>query len=258
LAVANAQPGPLYAIFGTNAAYYSEGPFMGDWFGPGRYAKIMESLRGGDTLYAALHALGAQYFLVTRHDSVSILLPNDPEFESHFELVFADSATELYRLHDSDRGQDYKPVNFLRNPGFEKIDDGLPVAWAHYGNLIIGRPQGGAASGDFAVKVTETNGLSQSVRITPGNTYELHLQARADQAGPPFRLQVNWINREGGICEVFIRVHEATLIWEDYSSQVTAPPCAEIADVYASGQSGEPVWMDSFVFTRGASKDSAR
>ena len=250
LAVANAVPAPIYALFGMNAAYYSEGLFMGDWFGPGRYSQIIDSLRDGETLYAALHRLGAQYFLVTTRGSPLLPLPNDAQFESHFELVFADSAAELYRIHDSARPVAHKPVNLLRNAGFDELENAWPVAWSHFGNPVVASPEGGAASGAVAVEVTDKDGLAQPVRITPGDLYELELQAKATPLGRIFRLQVNWTNRDGEICDVFIRVCTATDNWRRYFCRMTAPPCAELAQVYASGQSNERVWVDSFVFKR--------
>ena len=256
LAVANAAPAPLYALFGTNAAYYSEGPFMGDWFGPGRYSQIIDSLRNGETLYAALHRLGAKYFLVTTRDSPLPPLPNDAQFESHFEPVFADSTAELYRIHDSARSVAHKRTNLLRNAGFDELENAWPVAWSHFGNPVVASPEGGAASGAIAVEVTDKDGLQQPVRITPGEIYELELQAKATPPGRIFRLQVNWINRDGQICDVFIRVCTATTDWQRYSCKITAPPCAEIAQVYASGQSNQFVWLDSFVFKNETTTDS--
>jgi Dolichyl-phosphate-mannose-protein mannosyltransferase len=256
LAVANAAPAPLYALFGTNAAYYSEGPFMGDWFGPGRYSQIIDSLRNGETLYAALHRLGAKYFLVTTRDSPLPPLPNDAQFESHFEPVFGDSTAELYRIYDSARSVAHKPTNLLRNAGFDELENAWPVAWSHFGNPVVASPEGGAASGAIAVEVTDKDGLQQPVRITPGEIYELELQAKATPPGRIFRLQVNWINRDGQICDVFIRVCTATTDWQRYSCKITAPPCAEIAQVYASGQSNQFVWLDSFVFKNETTTDS--
>jgi len=247
MVVANSAPGPVYSLFGTNCAYYSDGSFMGDHFGPGRYSQILEALRTGQTLYETLHKMGAKYFHVSLGDS-PILLPNDQEFDSHFELLFANGASELYLIHDSPRPVVLNRTNLLRNAGFDEVENGWPVAWSHFGNPVIGSPEGGAASDTIAAEVTDKNGLDQLVRITPGHSYELALQAKATPPGRIFRLQVNWADRDGQICDVFIRVCVATDNWQRYSCKLIAPPCAEVADVYASGQSGEGVWVDSFLF----------
>lgn len=247
IAVANSAPGPVYSLLGTNCAYYSDGPFMGDFFGPGRYQQVFDSLRDGQALYTALHKLGAKYFLVTL-DDLPILLPNDREFDSHFELLFANASAELYLIHDSPRLVVVNRTNLLRNAGFDEVENGWPVAWSHFGNPLVKSPEGGAASNNIAAEVTDKDGLDQVVRITPGNIYELTLQAKATPPGRIFRLQVNWVNRDGQICDVFIRVCTATDSWQTYSCKLTAPPCAELADVYACGHSEEGVWVDSLVF----------
>lgn len=250
LKVANATPGPVYSLLGTRGAYYSDGPFMGDFFGPGRYSEVFDSLSSGDALYATLHRLGAKYLLVSLIDFPGLLMPNDRAFDGHFEPLFANDATELYLIHDVPRPILTNRANLLRNAGFDEVENAWPVAWGRYGNPIVGAPSMGATSGDVAVEVTGSDGLDQSVRITSGGIYELAMQARADKSGSVFRLQVNWINREGNICKVFIRVCEATVVWKGYSCRVTAPPCAAIAHVYAIGQSPEKVWLDSYVFTQ--------
>lgn len=247
IAVANSAPGPVYSLLGTNCAYYSDGPFMGDFFGPGRYKQVFDSMRDGPTLYTTLHKLGAKYFLVSLID-FPIFLPTDQEFDRHFELLFANAAAELYLIHDSPRPIVVNRTNLLRNAGFDEVENGWPVAWSHFGNPVVGSPEGGAASNTIAAEVTDKDGLDQVVRITPGDTYELALQAKATSPGRIFRLQVNWVNRDGQICDVFIRVYTATDSWQPYSCKITAPPCAELADVYACGHSGEGVWMDSLLF----------
>jgi hypothetical protein len=250
LKVANSAPGPVYSLLGTNAAYYSDGPFMGDFFGPGRYSQVFDSLRNGEALYGTLHRLGAKYFLVSLIDFPSLLMPNDHAFDGHFELLFANGSAELYLIHDVPRPLPTNHANLLRNAGFDEVENAWPVAWSRYGNPTVRAPSTGAASGDLAVEVTDTDGLDQPVRVTSGNIYELALQARADKTGNIFRFQVNWTDQEGKICEVFSRVCEATVDWKPSSCRVTAPPCAAIANVYAIGHSPEKVWLDSFVFTQ--------
>ena len=46
---------------------------------------------------------------------------------------------------------------------------------------------------------TDKDNLQQPARVTPGDIYELELQAEADRPGKVFRLQVNWINKDGQI-----------------------------------------------------------
>ena len=248
LAVANASPGPLYSLFGANAAYYSDGLFMGDWFGPGRYSQVVDSFATGKSLYNTLHRLGAKYFLVSLYDPPVPPMPFDHQFDSYFEPLFADASVELYRIRDSPRLTAARRPNLLRNAGFDEVRGNWPIAWNHFGMPVVGAPSNGASSGKVAVEVTDTDGLEQFVRVIPGEIYELELQAEADAPKKLFRLQINWLNHDWDICGVFIRVWEATENWHSYAARMTAPACAEVADVYASGDAGNWVWLDSFIF----------
>jgi hypothetical protein len=251
LAIANMSPAPLYSLYGPNAAYYSDGLFMGDWFGPGRYSQVLNSLANGKSLYSTLYRLGAKYFLVSLQNPFPRPpLPYDDYFNSYFEPLFADPHSELYRLRNSPRPIVGSAPNLLRNSGFDELRDNWPLAWDHFGKPIVTTPDTGAPSGKFAADVTDTDGLNQAVPVTPNETYELQLQARADIPKKLFRLQINWLDRNGKMCSVFIRVYKATINWQSYAARMTAPACAEVAQVFASGHAGNWVWLDSFVFRK--------
>jgi hypothetical protein len=249
IAAANLAPAPLYALFGETYAYFSDGPFMGDWFGPGRYAQILGSLGSGKELHDALRRLGAQYFFVTWREGTP-LLPYDDYFAQHFEVVRADLGSELYRLHDTPIAGAAPTRNLLRNPDFDYVTGSWPDAWDHSGSPKTGIPNEGTAPGGTAVRVDESNFLSQRVRIEPGAAYRLALQASADKPKATFRLQVNWSDHKGAICGVFIRVCEAASAWQTFAGHLVAPPAAETATIYANGQTAEPVWLDSFHFEK--------
>lgn len=248
LAIANMSPGPLYSLYGANAAYYSGGLFMGDWFGPGRYSQVLNSFANGKNLYNTLHRLGAKYFLISLYNPPPPPLPYDEQFDSYFEPLFVNAFVELYRIRDSPQPSGTKRSNLLRNAGFDEVSGNWPIAWTHFGMPIVSTPANGAFSAKFAVEVTDADGFEQPVRVTPGKTYELELHARSDAPKKLFRLQINWLNHDEHICSVFIQVREATLSWHSYAARMTAPACAEVAQVYASGQAGNWVWMDSFIF----------
>jgi hypothetical protein len=248
LAVANVSPGPLYSLYGVNAAYYSDGLFMGDWFGPGRYSQVLNSFANGKSLYNTLRRLGAKYFLMSLTHSPPFQLPYHEHFDNYFEPLFADASAELYRIRDSPQLIAANRPNLLRNADFDEIRGDWPIAWDHFGMPVVSAPGTGAFAAKFAVKVTNTDGLVQPVRVTPKETYELGLWAKGDAPKKLFRLQINWLNHDRQICSVFIRVYEATENWHSYAGRMTAPACAEIAQIYASGHAGNWVWMDSFVF----------
>ncbi len=86
-----------YALFGERLHYYAHGRFLGDWFGPMRYSRILAASHDGEALYRELRGLGAEYFLV-KLEHPGIQLPQDGFFRAHFAPVVTDSAFVLYRL----------------------------------------------------------------------------------------------------------------------------------------------------------------
>jgi hypothetical protein len=59
----------LYSYHDPQMAYFADGEFRGDFFGPWRYSRFEGALGAGeDTLLATLHGLGANYLLL-REDS---------------------------------------------------------------------------------------------------------------------------------------------------------------------------------------------
>jgi len=77
----------LYAFHDASMAYFADGLFMGDWFGPDRYALIDQHLLSGRALYDQLKALGADYFL-RRAGKFVPELPNDEFFKSNFKPIY--------------------------------------------------------------------------------------------------------------------------------------------------------------------------
>jgi hypothetical protein len=249
LAAANSTPGPIYSLFGTNGAYYSNGAFLGDWFGPGRYSVVLAAMSDGETLYHRLHELGAKYFLVNYSEAITPMMPyDDPGFSRHFQLVFENSISELYRLADVPLSVAPSRPNLLRNSDFDRLVRGWPADWERNGLPLVGAPPIGADSEPTAVRVTQSDTFCQSVRVLPSQVYDLRLSATQDTPGGTFRIQVNWMDSSGKLCEVFIRVYRAETSWRTFSAKLASPSCARTAIIYASGQTPAGVWMDTFSF----------
>jgi 4-amino-4-deoxy-L-arabinose transferase-like glycosyltransferase len=86
----------LYALFDENMAYFADGIFMGDWFGPGRFEKIYSKFSNLKALHRELRSLGANYFLIRR---VNIDLPREDDLlQSHFRLVYKDEHVLLFEV----------------------------------------------------------------------------------------------------------------------------------------------------------------
>jgi hypothetical protein len=134
----------------------------------------------------------------------------------------------------------------------------MPASWSRRGTPIVEEPDAGAFSETVAVEVSEADGFQQFVRIVPGETYEVALQAKASPRGKVFRIQVNWHDEKGQTCDVYIRLFEATPEWQRYVARFTAPSCATKAEVYASAHGPDWVWLDSFEFSDTGARSPAQ
>lgn len=246
--VANRDPGPIYGMGVTNSAYYAAGDFMGDSLGPGRYSQVLDNLGDADLLRAVFQRLGAKYLLISVREGLQ-QFPSGPAFDRYFEPIYGDSSAELYRIPESPRSVSPERKNLLANAGFEELRDCMPASWSRRGTPIVEEPDGGTFSETVAVEVSEADGFQQFVKIEPGETYEVGLQAKASPRGKILRIQVNWHNESGQTCDVYIRLFEATPDWQRYVARFTAPSCATNAEVYATAHGPDWVWLDSFEFS---------
>jgi uncharacterized membrane protein YqaE (UPF0057 family) len=90
----------IYALFDENMAYFADGSFMGDWFGPGRFEKIYNKFSNLKALHQELRSLGANYFLI-RRGRVPIEPPPEDFFSpSHFKLVYKNELVLLFEVLD--------------------------------------------------------------------------------------------------------------------------------------------------------------
>ena len=225
----------------------------------GVYSVVLNAMSDGETLYRRLHKLGAKYFLVNYSEAITPIMPyGDPGFSRRFQLLFENSSSELYRLADVPLSVVPSRRNLLRNADFDRLVGGWPADWARNGLPLVGAPPIGADSGPTAVRVTESDTFCQSIRVLPFQIYDLRLSATQDTPGGTFRLQVNWMDSSGKICEVFIRTYKAETSWRAFSAKLASPSCARTAIIYASGQTAAGVWMDTFSFKDAAtSADTA-
>jgi 4-amino-4-deoxy-L-arabinose transferase-like glycosyltransferase len=86
----------VYAVYNENMAYFADGKFEGDWFGPARYSRVLSRMGSSRALYAALRGLGADYLLIS--DWRRVALPMDRFFYQHFTPVFTTGSTWLFEL----------------------------------------------------------------------------------------------------------------------------------------------------------------
>lgn len=92
----------LYALFDENMAYFADGIFKGDWFGPARFEKIYRKFNDLQALHRELGALGANYFLVKQKGTPINSPPEDLFPKSHFKLVFKNDHILLFEVLKTD------------------------------------------------------------------------------------------------------------------------------------------------------------
>jgi len=88
----------LYALFDENMAYFADGMFMGDWFGPGRFERIYSKFSNLKALHQELRGLGANYFLIRRGRIPIEPPPEDFFSQSHFKLVYKNEHVLLFEI----------------------------------------------------------------------------------------------------------------------------------------------------------------
>lgn len=87
----------VYGLYSEEMEYFANGRAIGDWFGEGRYSRILPALRSGESLYTELRALGADFLLV-RTDRWPVSLPADAFFAARFKLVHEEPHARLFEL----------------------------------------------------------------------------------------------------------------------------------------------------------------
>jgi 4-amino-4-deoxy-L-arabinose transferase-like glycosyltransferase len=90
----------LWALHAENMAYFADGRFLGDWFGPASFGRVLDGLRDPADLHGRLGELGATHLLVTRQKA-GLPFAEDAGFQRWFAPVYADSEARLYELRPS-------------------------------------------------------------------------------------------------------------------------------------------------------------
>jgi hypothetical protein len=249
----------LYALGDTQLAYFADGKFMGDWFGPARFSDFVGKLTQPSALYQALKSLGANFFLIDERDlgqgtgygdQTFFSFLEDPFFDTHFKIVFARPYLITFEILDHSALPSERQ-ELLRNGGFEEVVAGIPRFWVPYGTPVIDTDGRHSLHGKVAVQVNERNWLFQRVPATRDNIYMLRNTTQATRAGQQARLQINWLDSQMQITRVDIEVVQADERWRSHIMTTEAPDNARWADVYASVPDGSgPIWLDDLSFTQ--------
>jgi hypothetical protein len=86
----------LYQVGEEELAYYADGAYLGDHFGPWRYRRVLDKIDRPAALADELRAIGATHFLLNR--TYHAAPPAGPDFDAHFARVMENDAVLLYSL----------------------------------------------------------------------------------------------------------------------------------------------------------------
>lgn len=86
----------VYAAYDENLAYYADGTFMGDSFGPARYAQVFKKFADARVLYEELRNIEADFLLLNHRWKTQ--LPTDPFFAEHFKLIYSRNSVLVFEL----------------------------------------------------------------------------------------------------------------------------------------------------------------
>lgn len=101
----------VYALYDVNVAYYADGTFMGDVFGPARYDRVVAKLSDSRALYSELRTLGVDFLLIN-NVVWKVELPHDAFFDAHFKLVYSQDPVHVYELIEGET----KPADSSTRP----------------------------------------------------------------------------------------------------------------------------------------------
>lgn len=237
----------LYSLGFSNMAYFADGRFLGDWFGPAGHFKLLPHLSHPEELYQELHKLGVDYFMVNQSsgyaDFTDLVLA--PDFlEGHLKLAYAHGGL-LFAVEE-------QPVQLTIGPelmtdgGFEQLSEGLPAKWLVVGKPLIGTTGEQSYDGMTAVRSDEQNWVEQKLPVQSGSLYLLHHFTRVSEPGQYARLQINWLDRQENAIRTDARILQPKTDWNMHVMAARAPLNAAWAIVYASAHGDSEVWFDDF------------
>ncbi len=96
-----------------------------------------------------------------------------------------------------------------------------------------------AATG--SVLVSEPSPVTQLVAVKAGRQYRNVVIARCAARPAKGRLQINWLDANGGFIKADGIAFDCSIEWKEHEMTVVAPPGAGMAVVYTSGHTGESI-----------------
>lgn len=87
----------VYGLWAEEMIYYAEGRFLGDWYGPTSYRRLLRGVRNAADLHRGLDRFGVDYLLVA-NGRQPLPVPEDAAFRRLFRPVYADPKARVFEL----------------------------------------------------------------------------------------------------------------------------------------------------------------
>ena len=245
----NHQKGSNYAVYVLHdelMAYFADGKFMGDWFGPTIYSRVRDKFFSGQALYGELRELGADSLLL-RNNPYGQEPPADEFFRHHFKPIYDSRGVRLFEL--TDRAFEIGVKNILSNFDFEELTGGRLKGWQLAGSPVVDSSGQYSYSGLVAVRCNHGGDvLYQLVPINGSTSYSLSARAHSVGATGTAKVQVNWWNANGALIHEDLKALEVEGKWAPYDIKFRSPDNAVSATIYISPLDPSSVWFDDISF----------
>lgn len=86
-----------WALHAEHMVYYAQGRFLGDWFGPLSFSRMLTGSPDSRDFYHRLRRQGIDYLLIPKEKQV-LKIPEDASFGRWFQKVYEDTNARVYRL----------------------------------------------------------------------------------------------------------------------------------------------------------------
>lgn len=227
-------------------AYFVDGTYMGDYFGPARYDRIWRTLTDGQSLYNELKTMNVDYFLVNDIRQ-KIQLPQDDFFRTHFKPLYDTANVHLFEV--TAVPFTLKLRNLIENPDFEEFQNKTVARWHFAGSPIVDASGKQSFKGHASMRCNRSGDvLYQTLSINAGKNYIFSCESRAVTHSGTVKLQANWYDKQGSLLKEVVKVCEVGTNWTRCETTFEAPAHAISVTTYASPLDPGAVWFDDFSF----------
>lgn len=96
----------LWALHAENMTYFAAGRFLGDWFGPESFGRVLAAGRDAESFHRELRRLGVTHLLIPERGALGQVIvppvPDDDAFRRRFAIIYQDPGARLYALRPAE------------------------------------------------------------------------------------------------------------------------------------------------------------